>query len=483
MADRAIRLAQPHVPQDVAASIRPSRSSRWMRSSFAGIKPDRLSTIITKAERGDLEDWADLCAFMLRDPDVRSATDTRSLAIVGAEIVVEPGHGAPGMEQAAEEGAEWVREMFASTPDVESVITGLMHAENVGWSLGAHDWHRVAGEWRSTPDIVEPRDVRFKDDWTVQVRTYDDKAPMTGRWLDVAAFKPGSFIQHVPRKHDRPTVAGDFHAIVWTWLFKRWMEVFRQEGMEKFASPFVVGRVPPNSPAEVRARLKEALENLSADQIAVIEDGSAIEYQESSSSPGDRWTDVIDHQRRTLIKLLLGSDLNVEVGSTGGNRALGESQFTTTILPRLTAIGNRLGSTLARDWAAPALRMNAHRFGGYVVPTPRVWFRLVQDEPMQIPQYAIDAAAVTVDEVRRSFEAEEWGPERGGDRIVQPLAKTSPGFSRIEAAGEVAAHVPFGRQLRLPMTGRRPRTSATSSDSRSQIASVPFPPSGGRVKR
>ena len=55
----------------------------------------------------------------------------------------------------------------------------------------------------------------------------------------------------------------------------------------------------------IRADLKDALENLSADQVAVIEEGSEILFTEVAGRAGDSWSEAIDKLANQIVKGLL----------------------------------------------------------------------------------------------------------------------------------------------------------------------------------
>ena len=59
-------------------------------------------------------------------------------------------------------------------------------------------------------------------------------------------------------------------------------------------------------------------------------------------------------------------ELNVEVGDSGGNRSLGESQKDVTIAPRWHMSARLVGGTIARQLLAPFLRLNRHLWDGHV---------------------------------------------------------------------------------------------------------------------
>jgi phage gp29-like protein len=458
--------------------VRPQGAQRYMRTTFNGIKPARVSRIISDLEGGRTEDWADLCDFILRDPHVRSVETTRMSAIIGAEIVVEPGVAREGEEEVAEQAAQDFREELDQTRQLESVLTPLLHAENVGWAGAEHDWKRVGGRWHSDPMPLAKRDIAFRDDWVPVVRSYPDR--FTPVHISADDHPASRWMWHVPAKlSGTPTTSGDFLAIVWHWLFKRWAVLFRNEGLEAFANPFRVGKVAPGSPLEVRQTLEQAFENQSNNHWLIVEEGTDVELLQPAGTAGQAWNEAIQQLHDEITKAQLGSTLNTEVGTTGGNRALGESQAKNTMLPRLSAMAHRLESTLEEQWARPFLRHNAMLYGGRVPPTPRVRFQLVNDEPKPIEETAILAGAVTVDEVRATYGLPAWGPEMGGDRVAriasEPVA--APQSPAQSSAGGLGDPAPLSR--RRP--ARRPTTAATSatwSGSRTQIAGMPYAASG-----
>ena len=460
--------------------LQPQRPGRNNRHKFAGMKPDRLARIIKATEKGRVEEWADLCETMRRDHHVRSVTDTVNLAVSGATVEILPADDTP----LADAAAEFWRNEVETSSGWQSTLEHLLTGEDVGWATSQHVWSRVNGEWHSSPKVVESRDVAFADDWSIIVRTYGAEHLDSGEWLPASDLKRDTLIPHIPSKGMRPTIAGDFQAIAWPWLFRKWLELFRQEGLEKFASPFIAGMVPPNSTETVRAAMKAALENLSSDQVAVMEDGSTIEFLEAAQRPGDAWSEGIQAWNNEITKVKLGSTLNTEVGDTGGNRALGESQFSTTILPRLTAVAARLSSTVLTHWAEPLLRLNAHRFGGVVPPVPKMTLVLVNDEPNTVTAPDIAGGLkVTQNEWRSSVGLDALAPEEGGEEFVQPppppgapaFSDEAPAFEAptpvITGGEEVTrASVPFARLSRMPrlaqMTLPRAKTTRIASTSR-----------------
>jgi hypothetical protein len=277
-------------------------------------------------------------------------------------------------------------------------------------------------------------------------------------------------------------VAGLLMACAWPWLEKRWLSVFEQESLERFGSPLVYGSMAPNAPDPARDAFFAGLQNLSSDHVAVIEQDQTIEILQATVNPGETYGQAIGRRNNEITKAILGSTLNVEVGDTGGNRALGESQAETTILPRLRAIAASAEAAIRATWLRPLLAFNAATFGGRVPPLPHVEFVLSTEMPPIITQLHVDAGVVKANELRASAGLDPLDGEEG-ERFVQPLAKVQPSFFSASDSPRVeGGDVPLARAPRAPRSPRQMTmalpTSPTSSRSTTQAARMPFDASG-----
>lgn len=419
-------MEQQKLPVPLGRVVVPQQAKRWTKNSFVGIKPEKLATVLRQAELGQLEQWADLCDFMVQsDPYLRAVYETRLLAVTSAKLVVKPGRASPGQEAIAERAAEAFRIELERFRGLESLIHWLGHAEGVGYANISHDWQRVVGPdgisvWRSSPKPTAMRDVDFDHDWTQRVRTWDPKKGQ--QWLRVAD-DPLRYIVHNPQKLATPNVSGDLRAVAWAWLFKRWALVFQQTGLEKFAIPFLYGQVPPNATDTVRTTLQAALDSFSTEQAAVLEAGTTINALEAAKNPNDAWGAAIKSYNEEMTVGLLGStDI---VSAEGGSYARAEQQVVTGVLPRFSTIGKRIAGTLERDWATPFVKFNAHLFGG-AAPVPTIEFEFIADAKPEIDALAVEVGAVTIDEVRGGMGLEEWGDEHGGAEVARKPEAASP---------------------------------------------------------
>lgn len=474
-------MSDPHhyvAPRGRAAKSRAAK--QWSRKSFAGITPDRLAGILREAERGQLESWADLVSFMLRtDLHLASVYETRLFAVTSADLDVQPGRAKPGEEQQAELAAELFREELERDRELESVLHGLIHAEGVGYAVAQHDWKRVTRSdgtpiVSSTPTIIEVRDIEFAPDWSAVVRSWDPGG--TPRWIPTTD-EPARWITHIPRKLDTPNLSGDLMACAWMWIFKRWAQIYRQTALERFSAPFVYGTVPTNATRQVREELLEGLENLASDQVAVFEASTSVALLESAKSPVDVVDAALKSMSDEMTKRLLGATDFVD--ASGGSFARADVQMRVGALPRFMTIAKRVSGTLERDWAAPFLGFNRQLFGGIVPPLPTVSFKFLQDESAEVDQLAVDAGAVTIDELRTARGLPAWGQEGGGSRVIQvAVPAAAPAFSTSPPPGGADADLPFARASTARLSSTAPSTSPTSAGSRVRTRRVPFAASG-----
>lgn len=447
------------------------------RTRFEGMSPEKLSAILRDVEAGNLEPWADFVDHIIRaDSHIASVHRTNLQPIAGARFIVTANGENPEAQQAAADCLEELEQHY----DTERLFMGMLHAEGVGWAVAENVWTKRGGVWRNNPHIVEPRDVDFTDRWGLIVRSWDGH---TEQWLDVAE-EPDRWIFSLPSAFGQtPNLSGYMHAVAWPFVFKRWTQAFWMLGAERGGNGILIGEISENATATARDALFAALESVSADHSAVVENGTSLRWEQPV--PNDVWEKLARYWDEQISKAILGSTLAVDGGATGGNRALGETQFTTTILPRWQAQAKRLSGVIERGWFKPFLRLNAAKYGGKIPPTPRLKFQLTDeveksDDPP--PWYLlIDSGAVTVNEVRqlRGLDPLEDGdrparanPERIGDGAE---------FSRARIEGNAEPARPFPRLTaasRKPIQHRLPWTSApisrTSSTSRTPIENVPF---------
>lgn len=431
---------------DVGRQI-PEPDARWgYRNQYTEITFPRLTAILQNADRGYTEEWGELSRRMLRtDSHLASVYETRLVGVAGSRWEIDPGIG--GDATIAKRAADDCREMLEGITSivdddradgqlggVEQFFTALLDGIGVGYAVVEIVWGVRGG--RVIPSElywIHPRRFRFDNHYRIYL--YDDGragayAPPDQRIRDAGAIgmklSADKYIVHIPRTLlDYAPMSGLLMQVARQWWVKQWATKYALTGAEFAANGRAIGRVPQAASDAAMTKLRQELEQLSTDGVIVIRgDDVSITFQTPLSEGSVRtWGDLIDRMAADQSKGIIGSTINVEVGEGGGNRALGESQFDTTTLPRAQRDGRSLWGTIERDFFRPFLKFNLRRYGGVMPPIPRGRFVLDED-PVEVDQIAVDAGVVTEDQLRLSRGLPPVGPERGGDRMIP--AKVQP---------------------------------------------------------
>jgi phage gp29-like protein len=401
-----------------------------------------------------VQDLADLFSAMIADHQVRAAVETRLAGVTSAKLKVLPATG--GDVELNREVAAFASEVFAASHDLARTTTHGLSNVTHGWSVVEHSWRNVGGVFLSTRQHpVFHRDTRFVNAWELEVRAQGSAGSSTttgastgsSSWVPISK-EPARWIYMTPSTLGMlPPLSGALHAAVWPWLFRKWATIYQQIGLERFANPLLVGRIKGTATDETRADMAAALVELRGDQAGIIEGEDEILLLEPTRSPSDSWRDAIADFDAAITKAILGSTLNTEVASGGGNRATAVSQATVAIHPRLLADADAwVQRGLVDQWLRPALRFNARLFGGRSVPTPLVILQLTAEAGPQADDLMLRAGALTVDELRESRGWPRWGDERGAaiarDKVVE---QQTDAWVRSAGQGDDAADEDEGR--------------------------------------
>jgi phage gp29-like protein len=427
---------------------RAASTRQWTARSVAGIRPHELRGILSQAAYGNVQDLADLFSAMLADHQVRAAVETRLAGVTSAKLKVLPATG--GDVELNREVAAFASEVFAASHDFARTTTHGLSNIFYGWSVLEHEWRNVGGVFLSTQQHpVYHRDTRFVNAWELEVRGQGSAGSSTATgastgsssWVSISKEPARWIAMHPTTMGLLPPLSGALHAAVWPWLFRKWATIYQQVGLERFANPLLLGRLKQQATDETRAAMSEALAELRGDQVGVVEGEDEIQILEPTRSPADSWKDAIASFDAAIVKAVLGSTLNVEVGAGGGNRATAQSQNTVTIHPRLLADADQwVQRGLVDQWLRPALRFNARLFGGRSVAPPLVILQLTAEAGPQADDLMLRAGALTVDELRESRGWPRWGDERGAaiarDKVVE---KQADAWVRSAGQGDDAA--------------------------------------------
>jgi phage gp29-like protein len=378
--------------------------ARPVTARLAAMKPEHLAAILASAERGEIQQWADLCDRMVQiDGHVRANYETRLATVAGARWEMLEGRtGDPARDAWALPARDFCENVLRSTPAFEPAVMDLLDGIGVGLGVVEVDWAWQSNAWVPI-DLrwVHQRRFRWGEQWELRLLETGYGGSCGGRGKPVSEW-PRKFIVHTPRaRSGTPGVSGCLRPVAWDFLFKRWAKQFWVQGAERFAWPFMYGEVPRNAPLEVREKMKKALEEISADHSAVLEAGDAIKILESAIKDGGTWKDLVEALNGDISKSILGSVDQTEPTKVGAWKAV-ESRKGTTVDSRTAIDERQLSSTLESTLVTWLCEFNTHRFGGVLpaIPKPR-W--VVAEKRREIPEHLAEARVVTRNELRASI--------------------------------------------------------------------------------
>ena len=395
--------------------IRPQPLSAITGRALQPVSPGRISTALRELDFGNYEYWADMATQMRRDPVVRRAYATRRSSVAGRRYAVEmPQDVAPEMRGAAQELVELTKEWLNSLEARETFLMRVLDAIGMGISVHELVWSRVNGAWMPQPVPVQTRNLRYAQDWTLEVRDFDYN------WYNTVNF-PAKFLTHIPwTDPGRPMDQGDFLACVFYWMFKRNVWTFWLVGAERFGNPLVLAQMAASSDTAQRQRILDDLQQLTADSVGVTSGTSNIEVINPAAAGS---TNVWKELRASLneeIFLSLGVSPDLYLSGANGSRSATETR------DGVRLEGSKLDATLMwgsinRDVVRWLAYYNLRRAD---IPLPQI--TTLFDDTLPITPDAINVGAVRINEVRASLGLPAWSAEDGGENIAKPAAVAAP---------------------------------------------------------
>ncbi len=432
----------------------------WDRAPDSELTFSQVASIIDGAKEGTLEPFADLTRRMLQtDAHLKSVVETRTLPVAGARWELAPAEVDESDQALAKLAADFATHAMSEIPHLDRTSGVMLEGGNGnGYAASEIIWARKRGAWMpSHLDPLHPRRFRYSD--TFELALYDDgriaravqAGEVEGKLIPVRGgqglqLQADKFVVFEPMSvHDFPSASGLYMTCARAYWIKSWVQKYWLGGAEIGGNPRLVGTLPQNADQGVRDELFNALEDMAADGILVVREGTSVDFMDPTLKP-EVWQSLFQVCNEEMSKAWLGSTLNVEVGDTGGNRALGESQADTTIRPRLERDGRGWWEAIERDLLTPLFRFNAHLFGGRIPPMPRGRFILVEEQGSDAAfALAADHETVRNDEVRVRAGLEPLGGEWGSAIAKRPVAAPSGFGMAAEPVAEVATSDPFPR--------------------------------------
>lgn len=406
--------------------VEPTIRDRGLTSSrFAQVSPETVARIQAELDSGQIRDWNDLVDRMFdRDADIFASYESRLSVVSAAELLVEPGElvGDAVRDRATTDCAYWTRRWLLRMPVSQYSHESL---DGVGRGLGAHEIEWAVNELGRVPVAMHWLHTRrfcYGPDWLSRICDMGGDVPYSASGY---AIEPDRFVLHEPRVLPGYPRGGLLRPVLWLFVLKGWAVQFWMTGAERYAFPFAVGTLQKAATEAARERMKEILEDMHGEGVAVLDPNQGISLLETTVKDAGVWAKFIEWCDRGIAKCIQGMTDLAEPTKVGSYAAV-EVRAGKTVEARVLKDERALATTWTRDLIEPAIRLNADRWP--VRPeTPRIrWAIAAKAAP-------IDALAVdtmTVDEVRERHNLTPFGGARG----AQLMRDFKAGLAVVEAA-------------------------------------------------
>lgn len=349
---------------------------------FGSMTAERLTSLLTQLQRGEVDQWADLVQYALKDDLLIHLYTTRLSRVAQADYQIVPNEF--GDQKQARIAADFVNEMVARIENWDVFVRNALHAIALGFSANEIEWDRDGVSrvtYARNIHYVNPNRFRYDDQW--KLRLYDHGIRcVSSRNQYGEPLWPANWVVHTHHElAGDPCDAGLMRMSIWRWLFRRWADTFWIQALEKHGSPWVHAEVTQGTPDAVRQSIKEALIDLNIDRAAVIEAGGKIVVTPPALSQGQssQHEMYMDFAARSLTATWLGATDITQPGENGSQAAV-SGRIGATMDPRMITDGTNFCGTLHSSLFRWLVMHNLHRFGPGVVPVPKMLFKTASDE-------------------------------------------------------------------------------------------------------
>ncbi len=396
-----------------------------------GLSLNYISSIFRMSLLGYRMQYVDLLDELLeKEPHGFAVLQKRVLSVAGGELRLTPANDSRRAKLIAETCQAWIENI----PDIEQHLSTLAWASYYAIAGCEIHWQRDGVNW--VPErlsFIHSRRLSFPVSGSWDLYIWDQGQMLTAqpqltngiRGLRIDDY-PGKFIIHKPQiRGNYPTREGLGRQLAYWFALKAIASRGAPQYLERFARPWPEGTYStakgdqkPGRAADTAdiAAAEAALRAMGAGTLTswVHPDTVTLELKtpdagKSAKVTFKEWIEICDEQ---ISEVVLGNTLTTNVGSTGGNRALGDTQSKGEI--KLYKHDARtLASSLKRDLLSWMVRLN----------WPKNWPECIPKVTLDVedsvdPGILIERAAKAVD-IGMPIDADELA-EQAGLPLVQP---------------------------------------------------------------
>lgn len=269
--------------------------------SFGSLFPDPDSVLASQG-RG-ISIYRDL----LNDPHVKACTMSRKSGVVCKSWHLE----------GEEPNLKVIEGVFASL-DMPKLIGEILNAPLFGYQP-------IEVVWQVLDGLIVPSKVEAKpQEWFCfdkenNLRLKTQKNIYEGEIVPENKFLCPKYNPSYLNPYGEKLLASVF----WPVTFKKGGIKFWVSFTEKYGMPWAMGRIPRQTLEAEAIRLRDALENMVQDGVAVFDDNCSVELVESGSKAqsADIYAQLVQFNNEEISKAILGQTLTTQIGDKGSYAA------------------------------------------------------------------------------------------------------------------------------------------------------------------
>ncbi|GEM_PF-184995 len=200
------------------------------------------------------------------------------------------------------------------------IFSEIVNARLFGFQPMELLWSLDGGRWTITDMVGKP------PEWFFYTDENELRLRQKGSTLKGIALPAFSFI--TPRNKPsfkNPYGVAALSRVFWPVAFKKGGLKFWLKFVEKYGTPFLIGKQPRGASEDATDKLLDSLENMVQDAVAVIPDDSSVDVLEAGgkAASGDLFEKMVRYHDGAIAKAIQGQTLTSSDGDGSGSFALG----------------------------------------------------------------------------------------------------------------------------------------------------------------
>ncbi len=254
---------------------------------------------------------------LMLDSQVRACVNSRKSGILSLLWEIDRG-------KAKSAQAKLIHDLYNDL-DIHGFNQAILNAPMFGFQPIEIIWGKV-GNYILPVDLVPKNQEWFLYDKDANLKLATINNPMNGEVLPDKKFLTPLY-NDINNKYYNPYGDRVLSSCFWPVTFKKsgfkWWVTFA----EKYGMPYIVGKLPRSTMDSDRESMKDQLESMVMDAVAVISDDAELDFIESGNrnSSSDLYENLINICDSSISKAILGQTLTTDITRKGtGSYALGK---------------------------------------------------------------------------------------------------------------------------------------------------------------